>query len=177
MFDQDFENIPIEISSLPRIEDMDFHPIEERYARVLYLTNTIFFAFLFIGLIIFIVTMIGFGHWLSYLLLFIWLFLYLFTLWFSQVSVRQKAYLIRQHDVSFKSGVFFKEWITIPFNRVQHCEVTKGFIDNLFRLAELNIFTAGGSSSDIRIPGLDPEIAFQLKELIIGKISSLDEEE
>ncbi|NND35356.1 MAG: PH domain-containing protein, partial [Saprospiraceae bacterium] len=65
----------------------------------------------------------------------------------------------------------------IPFSRVQHCEIIKGVIDNMIGLVELRIFTAGGSSSDLVIPGLTPDVAFALKEHIIGKISDDDEEE
>jgi membrane protein YdbS with pleckstrin-like domain len=177
MSDQFFENIIINIDDLPAVEKADFISIDLKYARVLYLTNTFYFLIILIAVIIFSLFQFGFFHWLTFGLLLGWLCLYLFSLWFAGVGVSRKKYLIRWHDISYREGVFFKSWITIPFNRVQHCEIIKGVIDNLFGLVELRIFTAGGSSSDIVIPGLRPDIAFKLKEKIISKIVDHDEEE
>jgi len=60
---------------------------------------------------------------------------------------------------------------SIPFNRIQHTEVNQGPLGRMFDLARVQIFTAGGSSSDISIPGLKVEEAHQLKDHIT-KISS-----
>ncbi len=177
MSDQFFENIIVNIDDLPAVEKVEFVPIDLKYARVLYLTNTFYFLIILIAVSIFSLFQFGFFHWLTYALLLGWLCLYLFSLWFAGVGTRKKKYLIRWHDISYREGVFFKSWITIPFNRVQHCEIIKGVTDNLFGLVELRIFTAGGSSSDIVIPGLRPDVAFRLKEKIISKIVDHDEEE
>jgi membrane protein YdbS with pleckstrin-like domain len=37
-------------------------------------------------------------------------------------------------------------------------------------LAKVEIFTAGGSSSDIEIPGIEKEHAEKIKQLVMGKI-------
>ena len=59
---------------------------------------------------------------------------------------------------------------------MQHCEITEGPIQKMFELASIKIFTAGGSSSDLAIPGLHREEAYKLKEFITRNIAS-DEEE
>ena len=174
---QYFENIAVDPNELPAVEENEFIPIDPGYARVLYLSNTLYFLLILAGIGIFSLVQLGLLHWMTYALLLGWICLYLFSLWFAHVSTRKKEYLVRWHDISFKEGVFFKSWITIPFSRVQHCQIIKGLIDNLFGLVELRIFTAGGSSSDIVIPGLKPDIAFRLKEQIIGKVIDQDEEE
>ncbi|NND35010.1 MAG: PH domain-containing protein [Saprospiraceae bacterium] len=172
-----FENIPVEIDSLPLIEESDFIPVEKKYANVLYLSWSLFFSIVLLGLFILIFFKLGFFYWLSYALMFAWLSFYMLSLWFAHASVRNKKYQLRSHDISYREGIFFQSWITIPFSRVQHCEIIKGVIDNMIGLVELRIFTAGGSSSDLVIPGLTPDVAFALKEHIIGKISADDEEE
>ena len=167
----------MDIDALPLIEEQPFIPVERKYANVLYISWTFFFGLFLVGLFVLIVIKLGLFNWTSYALLIVWLFLYLLALWFANTSVRKKMYLLRQHDISFRDGVFFKSWTTIPFSRVQHCEIIKGVVDNMFGLVELRIFTAGGSSSDLVIPGLKPDAAFALKEHIISKISEDDEEE
>jgi membrane protein YdbS with pleckstrin-like domain len=39
----------------------------------------------------------------------------------------------------------------------------------LFDLAELTIYTAGGSESDLNLTGLNPEVAHKIKEVILRK--------
>ena len=73
-------------------------------------------------------------------------------------------------------GLIWYSSTVIPFNRVQHCEISQGPIERLFKLSELKIFTAGGASSDMSVPGLNPETAHRLKEYIVIK-TGMDEEE
>ena len=55
---------------------------------------------------------------------------------------------------------------SVPFNRIQHTEVTQGPLGRLFDLAKVKVYTAGGSSSDITIVGLNEKNAHQLKDHI-----------
>jgi len=83
---------------------------------------------------------------------------------------------MRQNDIIFKTGLLWQKEIALPFNRVQHCEVAQGPIERIFNLSELKVFTAGGASSDLNIPGLSPEEAKSMKEFIVNK-TIIDEEE
>ncbi len=65
----------------------------------------------------------------------------------------------------------------IPYRRIQHCEVTSGPVEQMFDIASLNIYTAGGGSSDMTIPGLEDQRAATLKAHILRKINTEDEEE
>ena len=172
-----FENWEINIDKLPKAVELEFVPIERTYAKVLYIGNGITFFVILALLMSAIFLYIGPLHWLSFGLLTLWLLFLILSFWFAHTSVAHKAYALRQRDISYKSGIFFREWITIPFTRVQHCELSRGVLDRTFGLAELRIFTAGGSSSDISIPGLKSEVAQQLKDFIIAKIKDDDEEE
>ncbi|MGB4960930.1 MAG: PH domain-containing protein, partial [Saprospiraceae bacterium] len=87
-----------------------------------------------------------------------------------------QGYALRERDILFKSGVFFRSVIVIPFNRVQHCEIEQGPINRFFDLAVLSLYTAGGSSSDLKIPGLTMRMANNLKSFITDKVA-IDEEE
>ena len=90
---------------------------------------------------------------------------------------RKKSYALRERDVIYNQGLIWHSSTVIPFNRVQHCEISQGPIERWFDLAELKVFTAGGASSDMSIPGLDLETANRLKEYIVIKTGLNDEEE
>jgi membrane protein YdbS with pleckstrin-like domain len=87
-----------------------------------------------------------------------------------------KQYALRKHDVIYTSGWIIRNTTVLPFNRVQHVEIKHGPIDRMFGLSSLKIFTAGGSQSDMVIPGLERERAQRIKELIVNKTGQ-DEEE
>lgn len=91
------------------------------------------------------------------------------------MQYERAGYAIRSHDVVHKHGVWWRTVTTIPFNRMQHCEISQGPIQNLFGLATLRVFTAGGSSSDLSIEGLEHDEARKVKDFIAGKISNKED--
>ena len=62
--------------------------------------------------------------------------------------------MLLEHDAIYKSGLISETTTIIPFNRVQHVALHQGFISRKLGLASIELFTAGGSSSDLEIPGL-----------------------
>ena len=57
---------------------------------------------------------------------------------------------------------------------MQHVALHQGLFSRYFGLASLELFTAGGSSSDLKITGLLLTDAQNFKELIIQKISTAE---
>ncbi len=54
----------------------------------------------------------------------------------------------------------------VPFVRVQHIDVTRGPLDNLFGTATLVVHTAGTHNSVVTLPGLSPERAADIRDII-----------
>ena len=82
-----------------------------------------------------------------------------------------KAYLLRDHDILYKTGYLSRRTTAVPKNRIQHVEIRQGVLSRMFKLSKLVVFTAGGNASDLSISGLKPEVAQQLKEHISKSIS------
>ncbi len=89
---------------------------------------------------------------------------------YSYVGFKRKSYCYRTHDVIYNFGVFHKTTVLIPFNRIQHIALHQGLFSRKFGLASLQFYTAGGSATDISIPGMPLEIAKSFKEIISDKI-------
>jgi hypothetical protein len=81
---------------------------------------------------------------------------------------------LREKDISYKTGIIFYKQISVTFNRIQHVEVSQGVLGKLFGLSSVKIFTAGGSASDLSIPGLLTADAQKLKAFISEKISQYE---
>lgn len=88
----------------------------------------------------------------------------------SRISFKKKGFAFRTHDVLYRHGIIATNTIVIPYNRVQHVALHEGFVSRYFGLAKIEIFTAGGSSSDIEIPGIEMKQAENIKQLLMGKI-------
>ena len=91
-------------------------------------------------------------------------------MFFSRLAFVKNGFAFRQHDVLFRRGVIATNTIVIPYNRIQHVSLHEGIVSRFFGLAKIEIFTAGGSSSDIEIPGILKEEAENIKQLLMGKI-------
>ena len=83
----------------------------------------------------------------------------------------KKGYLLREQDVSYRSGLLMYKLTTIPFNRIQHVEVSQNLVEKSFGLSRVKVFTAGGSVSDLSIPGLLPDKAHQIESFLLSKVS------
>ena len=167
-----FQNQQIDLSLLPSVNDLDFHKPAPAYLKVKLIGTAIFITIFLIPA--YFLAFHGPGEnyvWVRFLLVGIWLVLLLFSLWLSWKGFHIQGHAIREKDVNYKKGVIFHSVTSIPFNRVQHCEIKQGPIARRFGLSTLEVFTAGGQSSDLSIPGITPEYAQQLKEYIMNKTS------
>ncbi len=85
------------------------------------------------------------------------------------IRYRHKGYALREHDVVFRDGLVWRKTTVLPFDRVQHAEVTQGPLQRRFKLATLKFFTAGGSSVDLKIDGLLADEAERLREAVLRR--------
>jgi membrane protein YdbS with pleckstrin-like domain len=85
------------------------------------------------------------------------------------IRLRHKGYAMREHDIVFCTGLFWRKTTVLPFNRIQHAEVTHGPLQRRFGLATLKFFTAGGAAVDLNIEGLRAGDAEALREDILRR--------
>lgn len=172
-----FKNEVVDLDSLPSLEHIEYQPIARQYFWSQLLATLL--RLLWITLFYFIMAFAlreNIPLWIRQLvpaLLLVW---WIFSVFRTYKTYKKKAFAVRERDIHYKSGWIWKRKTTIPFNRIQHCELSSGPIDRMFDLSELHVYTAGGSHSDLTIPGLQTEMGQQLKKLILQKIGS-DEEE
>lgn len=172
----EFSNYQENLDSLPSINTVHYQPVEKSYLKVL-IIGSLILGLIFlavIGVLYFNLDddkIIG-----LYIMGGIFSFIFITTLLASIYGFRNIGYALRQKDIIYKKGWIWRSKTVIPFNRIQHSEVNQNPIERIFGLAKLKLFTAGGASSDLSIPGLKPERAEQLKFYISNK-ANIDEEE
>ncbi len=152
---------------LPAVEVSTFEKHPKRFLNKKLVAKLFYFIPLLIGSLVFMYFMDDVPYtWISIPVI---VFLLLLSTFFSYKEYFVRGYVLRERDITYRHGWVFHYEITVPFNRIQHTEIKDGPIDRLFNLCELEIYTAGGSSSDLNLSGLDPIDAAKLKEFISHK--------
>ena len=78
-----------------------------------------------------------------------------------------KKMALRDHDIAFRSGLWWHKTVLLPRNRVQHIELSSGPLQRKFGLASLKFYTAGGAAVDLQIDGLSHEQAQSLRDHVM----------
>lgn len=157
-----FENQVLTVVQLPHLQGVTFNPLHKDYLIIRLMRWLIFYILLAVGaIVLYTNTDLEWS-----LLIPIWAVVAVGFTWLEVVAFKRKGYAIREHDISFRSGLIFHRIVTVPLTRIQHSDVSQGPIARLFDLATVHIYTAGGSDSDLRIPGLPEEEAQRVREFI-----------
>ncbi|MFB6300650.1 MAG: PH domain-containing protein [Halobacteriales archaeon] len=77
---------------------------------------------------------------------------------------RKWRYEIREDAVYLERGVLTEVRTVVPFVRIQHVDSRRGPLERLTGLASTVVYTAGSRGADVRIPGLSPSNAQDLRE-------------
>ncbi|MBU3934816.1 PH domain-containing protein [Patescibacteria group bacterium] len=109
------------------------------------------------------------------------LILYVVLCWvWAKLSYRYYGYSLEDNAFKKESGVIWKKYISIPYERIQNVDIYRGVFARILSLSDLQIQTAGYSASYGRrgisgagaegyLPGLDRESAEKLREELIQR--------
>lgn len=161
-----FTNAQIDLTGLPEAEQMEMIPLEPAYKTVRFISAGLVAAVIILVSWMFALfqpALSPYGYIAAVVLTLIsgWMVTY------TTIAFDYMGYAVREKDITYKSGWLWKSMTTVPFNRVQHCDLRQGILDRRFGLSKLTIYTAGGQSTDLMIPGLLPDTAEKLKTFIL----------
>lgn len=173
----EFTNSEIDVKSLPSVDNILFTSLDKNYKNQLKAESILFVIFLIGCVSLFLIFSSFRMPWIwTALIIFITFIVSACLIWIGFHTWQYRGYALRQHDILFKTGIWFKRTTVVAFNRIQHVEIQQGPFDRFFSVSSLILYTAGGSASDLTIPGLHPDEASKLKDHVTRK-SSRDEEE
>jgi membrane protein YdbS with pleckstrin-like domain len=79
---------------------------------------------------------------------------------------RRLRYGVSERRLQVVHGWLFHTDTVVPLVRVQHLDVVRGPLDKMFGTASLVLHTAGTHNSTITVPGLAPEQAEAMRDII-----------
>ncbi|MFT4522678.1 MAG: membrane protein YdbS with pleckstrin-like domain [Bacteroidia bacterium] len=166
-----FQNLQID-DHLPDIEDIDFKSIHPSYRTIMLFGSSLFFIVVTsAGIIAQQLGLVIIPAFVSAIVWSAWLLFILANTLFTLKNFTTRKYAVREKDITFQSGWVFHNITTVPFTRVQHIELEEGPMERFFKLASLQIYTAGDSGSDLTIKGLEKEEAKKIKAFITQEVN------
>jgi uncharacterized membrane protein YdbT with pleckstrin-like domain len=116
---------------------------------------------------------------LNWLWIIIPLFLVLCFIW-AKLTYYFYRYELIETGFRKESGVIYKKYVTIPYDRIQNVDIHRGILARLLGLSDLNIQTAGfsatigrngigGTNAEGRLPATSKEVAEQLRDELIQR--------
>ena len=77
-----------------------------------------------------------------------------------------RGYLVREHDVVYRSGWWSRTVTAVPFSRIQHSEIQQGPMGRWLGHCTLKLYTAGASGANLEIPGLSMATARNIRRML-----------
>lgn len=94
-------------------------------------------------------------------------FMILNTIVYPSIEYKQWKYRITKDKIEFSEGIYWIKTVVIPIVRVQHIKISEGPINRKYNLANLQIYTAGGSYT---IPNIELKTAEEISEFLKDKV-------
>ena len=148
-------NKQLTIDNIDCVENLHYTPLERKYLKVLYVkTLFVYLAFMVLALFLLLADTFNYRYLTVVGMEGVLLIALIANLFLLPKAFAYKGFAIREHDVTYRSGLFFPSVTTIPFCKIQQVSVRNG--------AQLLANTS--------IPGLAEEKANEIKVLIIESI-------
>lgn len=170
---QEFTNEVINLEQLPQYEATHLTAPHRSYRIIIAINISCLFVLSLIGLILLQQVNEEAASYRGIILSgFVIFFALLYILYF--LSFKKRGYALREKDILYRNGLIAEKTTIIPLNRIQHVALKEGLFSRMFKLAALEIHTAGGASGHLHIAGIPVEQARTIKEALLKKIDTFE---
>ena len=99
----------------------------------------------------------------------------IFSFIWSKLTLRFYCYELTDKGFCKESGVVSKEYVTIPYDRIQNVDIYRSVFSRILGLSDLSIQTAGNTQvgSEGRLSGISQENAEKLRNELVSRASKV----
>lgn len=102
---------------------------------------------------------------------------FLMSFAWAKLSYKNYKYELREDGFRKESGVIWKKYVTIPYERIQNVDIYRGFFARLLGLSDVHIQTAGnsavsgrfGMNAEGRLPGITVQEAETIRDELVRR--------
>ena len=152
--------------SIDRIENLVYETLERKYIKVQFITTGLVYLTLFILTSLLLLS----NDFIYRNIIIISLECLIIISAIINLSVLPKGYAIREHDISYRTGIFFPKVTTISFSRIQQVSIRQNPISRFFGLYSVDIVNGAQMLDKMTIPGLSEEKANKINAFLIENI-------
>lgn len=166
-------NKQLNLDNLDKVTNLTYEPLEKKFLKVQFVSTLLIYLCLMV-LPLFLILTKDFSY---RGIIIIGLECSLIIAAFINLLLIPKAYTykgfaIREHDISYRSGIIFPSVITIPFCKIQEVSIRQNPVTRLFGLYSIDITNGAQFQAKTSIPGLTKERTNEIKAVIIEYIQN-----
>lgn len=159
------------------VEELNFTPLEHSYVKLLMARIAIIYIILMACAVLIPVFVDAYGLWILLAAECTLAGAMTLNLILSRKIYNMRGYALRDHDISYRTGLFFTKVTTIPFDKIQQVTIRMNPLSRIFGLYYLDVINGSQAAmNQITIPGLSHDRAERIKSLLISKAEECPED-
>lgn len=162
-------NHQIETKTSDRIEELIFEPVSPKYRSVQIASAVILYMMLSLLALLLLLTDI---IWWCVAAETVIVLVCIINLIILRKAYLFKGYALREHDITYRSGVVFPKITTVPFSRIQQVSIRQNPVSKYFGLCALDVVNGAQDLSSLSIHGLTNEKADAIKNVITLRLNN-----
>ena len=164
----DMTNRQWNLDDIDRVEDLSYAPLEKSYLKA----QAVMTALSWFGLMLLPICLFFVDEFVGRRLIVICAEAAMFTAALVNLMLLPKAYsykgyAVREHDITYRSGIIFPKTVTVPFCKVQQVSIRQNPVTKMFGLYAVTIVNGAQILAETVIPGMTREKAEEIKSLLI----------
>lgn len=162
-------NYQIHIEASDKVDELHFEPVSEKY-RSVQIANAAIVYILLAAVALFLLVVTA-QKWCIVAEAVI-IVSFIINLSILVKAYRFKGYALREHDITYRSGVIFPTTTTVPFSRIQQVSIRQNPVSKFFGLYAIDVVNGAQALSALAIHGLTKEKADGIKNVITQRLNN-----
>lgn len=167
-----FKNLQLATATLPDADALVYEPLDSRYIRIMRIGSALLWMVVLAAVWVIYLIADEPKVWLP---VFLALSAALLLGLIGNQSILHRAFqyrgiAMREHDVTYRSGLFMSRETSVPYRRVQQVVLSQNWPEKRIGLYSIKIQNAADASAHLRISGLGQERAERIKAFILSHI-------
>ncbi len=156
--------------NIDRVENLTYMPLERNYLKVMFLkTGSAYVCMMLLPLFLLLAEGLDCKGTILFCTESALLTAAVLNLSLLPRSFSNKGFAIREHDITYRSGIIFRSSVTIPFCKIQQVSIGQNPFTRIFGLYTVDIVNGAQFLAGTAIPGLTEEKAEEIKAFIIER--------
>lgn len=162
-------NHQIDADTIDRIDELRYEPVSPKYKSVQNASAAIVYALL---AAVALLLLLADTPWWCIVAEALIVVSFIINLAILRKAYRFKGYALREHDITYRSGVIFPKITTVPFSRIQQVGISQNPVSKFFGLCAVDVVNGAQGLSSLVIHGLTQEKADRIRCVITQRLNN-----